>query len=95
MKGIRPRGLRSNLETALGSCRSQCWRVHGRKASFVRGVVLRGGKARPLDAGDVALPWGMDGPQIAVSHTLVCSLVIAIHNGDRWFGHAKRRLRDA
>jgi predicted AAA+ superfamily ATPase len=29
-----------------------------RKASFIRGVVLHGGKARPLDADIVALPWG-------------------------------------
>lgn len=29
-----------------------------RKASFVRGVVLHGGKARPLDTDIVALPWG-------------------------------------
>jgi predicted AAA+ superfamily ATPase len=29
-----------------------------RKVSFVRGVVLHGGKARPLDADIVALPWG-------------------------------------
>ena len=29
-----------------------------RKASLVRGVVLHSGKARPLDADDVALPWG-------------------------------------
>lgn len=29
-----------------------------RKASFVRGVVLHGGQARPLDAGIVVLPWG-------------------------------------
>ncbi len=29
-----------------------------RKASLVRGVVLHGGKARPLAADDVALPWG-------------------------------------
>jgi predicted AAA+ superfamily ATPase len=29
-----------------------------RKASLVRGVVLHGGKARPLEAGIVALPWG-------------------------------------
>jgi hypothetical protein len=29
-----------------------------RKASFVRGVVLHGGQARPLDADIVALPWG-------------------------------------
>ena len=34
-----------------------------RKASLVRGVVLHGGKARPLDAGDVALPWGWMVPQ--------------------------------
>jgi hypothetical protein len=25
---------------------------------LVRGVVLHGGKARPLDTGDIALPWG-------------------------------------
>ena len=29
-----------------------------RKSSLVRGVVLHAGKARPLDAVDVALPWG-------------------------------------
>ena len=29
-----------------------------RKASLVRGVVLHGGAARPLDANDIALPWG-------------------------------------
>ena len=29
-----------------------------RKASLVRGVVLHSGKSRPLDADDVALPWG-------------------------------------
>jgi hypothetical protein len=29
-----------------------------RKASFVRGVVLHGGKARPLEKGVLALPWG-------------------------------------
>jgi len=29
-----------------------------RKASLVRGVVLHSGKARPLDADDIALPWG-------------------------------------
>jgi hypothetical protein len=29
-----------------------------RKASLVRGVVLHGGKARPLEADVVALPWG-------------------------------------
>ena len=29
-----------------------------RKALLMRGVVLHGGDARPLDAGDVALPWG-------------------------------------
>ena len=29
-----------------------------RKASLVRGVVLNAGSARPLDADDVALPWG-------------------------------------
>jgi hypothetical protein len=29
-----------------------------RKASLVRGVVLHAGKARPLDAADIALPWG-------------------------------------
>jgi uncharacterized protein len=29
-----------------------------RKTSLVRGVVLHGGKARPLGADDVALPWG-------------------------------------
>jgi predicted AAA+ superfamily ATPase len=29
-----------------------------RKASFVQGVVLHSGKARPLDADIVALPWG-------------------------------------
>src|ERR1035437_1721679 len=29
-----------------------------RKGSLVRGVVLHGGKARPLEAGVVALPWG-------------------------------------
>ena len=29
-----------------------------RKASLVRGVVLHGGKARPLDTNDIALPWG-------------------------------------
>jgi len=29
-----------------------------RKASLVRGVVLHAGNARPLDANDVALPWG-------------------------------------
>jgi hypothetical protein len=29
-----------------------------RKGSLVRGVVLHGGKARPLDADVVALPWG-------------------------------------
>jgi predicted AAA+ superfamily ATPase len=28
------------------------------KASFVRGVILHGGKARPLNVNDVALPWG-------------------------------------
>jgi len=38
-----------------------------RKASLVRGVVLHGGKARPLDADDVTLPWGMDGSQIEVT----------------------------
>jgi ADP-ribosyl-[dinitrogen reductase] hydrolase len=30
----------------------------GRKASLVRGVVLHGGKARPLEEGVLALPWG-------------------------------------
>jgi predicted AAA+ superfamily ATPase len=30
----------------------------GRKAALVRGVVLHAGKSRPLDANDVALPWG-------------------------------------
>jgi len=34
-----------------------------RKASVVRGVVLHGGKARPLDADDFALPWGWMVPQ--------------------------------
>lgn len=29
-----------------------------RKAAFVRGVVLHGGKARPLEEGVLALPWG-------------------------------------
>lgn len=29
-----------------------------RKSSLVRGVVLHGGTARPLDANDIALPWG-------------------------------------
>jgi hypothetical protein len=29
-----------------------------RKASLVRGVVLHGGKARPLEGGVLALPWG-------------------------------------
>jgi hypothetical protein len=29
-----------------------------RKGSLVRGVVLYGGKARPLEAGVLALPWG-------------------------------------
>jgi predicted AAA+ superfamily ATPase len=29
-----------------------------RKASFVRGVVLHGGKARPLEEDVLALPWG-------------------------------------
>jgi hypothetical protein len=29
-----------------------------RKASLVRGWCCHGGKARPLNAGDVALPWG-------------------------------------
>jgi predicted AAA+ superfamily ATPase len=29
-----------------------------RKSSFVRGVVLHGGKARPLEDGILALPWG-------------------------------------
>jgi hypothetical protein len=29
-----------------------------RKASFVQGAVLHGGKAQPLDADIVALPWG-------------------------------------
>jgi hypothetical protein len=29
-----------------------------RKASLVRGVVLHSGKSRPLDADDIALPWG-------------------------------------
>jgi len=38
-----------------------------RKASLVRGVVLHGGKARPLDANDVALPWGWIVPK---SHTM-------------------------
>ena len=33
------------------------------KASLVRGVVLHAGKARPLDADDVALPWGWMVPQ--------------------------------
>ena len=34
-----------------------------RKASLVRGVVLHAGKARPLNADDVALPWGWMVPQ--------------------------------
>ncbi len=34
-----------------------------RKASLVRGVVLHAGKARPLDADDVALPWGWMVPE--------------------------------
>ena len=34
-----------------------------RKASVVRWVVLHGGKARPLDADDFALPWGWMVPQ--------------------------------
>lgn len=34
-----------------------------RKASFVRGVVLHGGKARPLDSDTVALPWGWMVPE--------------------------------
>ena len=34
-----------------------------RKAAFVRGVVLHAGKARPLDAGNFALPWGWMVPQ--------------------------------
>jgi hypothetical protein len=29
-----------------------------RKASLVRGIVLHGGKARPLEEGVLALPWG-------------------------------------
>jgi len=29
-----------------------------RKTSLMRGVVLHAGKARPLDAGDLALSWG-------------------------------------
>jgi hypothetical protein len=29
-----------------------------RKASLVRGGVLHSGKSRPLDADDIALPWG-------------------------------------
>jgi predicted AAA+ superfamily ATPase len=29
-----------------------------RKASLVRGIVLHGGKARPLEKGVLALPWG-------------------------------------
>ena len=29
-----------------------------RKATFVRGVVLHGGEARPLGADVLALPWG-------------------------------------
>jgi hypothetical protein len=34
-----------------------------RKASLVRGVVLHSGKARPLDADDIALPWGWMVPE--------------------------------
>jgi predicted AAA+ superfamily ATPase len=37
------------------------------KTSLVRGVVLHAGKARPLDAEDVALPWGWMVPAIAKS----------------------------
>jgi predicted AAA+ superfamily ATPase len=34
-----------------------------RKASLVRGVVLHGGKSRPLDTDDIALPWGWMVPE--------------------------------
>jgi len=34
-----------------------------RKASLVRGVVLHSGKSRPLDADDIALPWGWMVPE--------------------------------
>lgn len=33
------------------------------KASLVRGVVLHSGKSRPLDADDIALPWGWMVPE--------------------------------
>jgi hypothetical protein len=33
------------------------------KASLVRGVVLHSGKSRPLDAVDIALPWGWMVPE--------------------------------
>jgi uncharacterized protein len=35
-----------------------------RKASLVRGVVLHSGKSRPLDADDIALPWGWMVPEL-------------------------------
>jgi len=34
-----------------------------RKALLVRGVVLHSGKSRPLDADDIALPWGWMVPE--------------------------------
>ena len=34
-----------------------------RKASLVRGVILHSDKARPLDADDIALPWGWMVPE--------------------------------
>ncbi len=36
------------------------------KATLVRGVVLHAGKARPLDANDMALPWGWMAPALPV-----------------------------
>ena len=33
------------------------------KASLVRAVVLHSGKSRPLDADDIALPWGWMVPE--------------------------------
>jgi hypothetical protein len=34
-----------------------------RKASLVRGVALHSGQSRPLDADDIALPWGWMVPE--------------------------------
>jgi hypothetical protein len=45
----------------LGTRESQSG--HLWKASLVRGVVLHSGKSRPLDADDIALPWGWMVPE--------------------------------